>query len=354
MAGATTLQTTEPARQHWSSSSRSLTSIRLAGLVLGLGLIFVVALLSLRFGSLDLRTQDAWNAIFHYDATNYEQTIVRQLRLPRTIIALVVGGSLAVAGAIMQGVTRNPLAGPSILGVSSGASFGVTIAIFVFGISTTSGYVWFAFAGAMAASALVFLIGTVGSGGATPVKLALAGVVISALLGAWTSAVLLLSEETMDSMRFWVVGSVAGRQLSTLWGVLPFIVPGLLAGMLMGHQLNVLSMGEDNARALGMNTQRVRIGSSLLVVLLTGAAVSVAGPIGFVGLATPHIARAVVGSDYRWILPYSLIIGALLLTVADIVGRLITRPGELQVGIVMALVGAPFLIILARRRTVAG
>jgi iron complex transport system permease protein len=328
--------------------------VRLLGLVVGLVLIGVVALLSLRFGSLDLSTRNAWDAIFHYNADSYEQTIVRQLRLPRTIIALTVGGALAVAGTIMQGVTRNPLAGPSILGVSSGASFGVTIAIYVFGISATGGYVWFAFTGAMAASALVFFIGSAGGGGATPVKLALAGVVISALLGAWTSAVLLLSEETMDSMRFWVVGSVAGRTLDTLWTVMPFLIPGLIAGMLLGHQLNVLSMGDDNARALGMNTQRVRLGASFLVVLLTGSAVAVAGPVGFVGLATPHIARALVGSDYRWVLPYSLVLGALLLTIADIAGRIATRPAELQVGIVMALVGAPFLILLARKRNVAG
>lgn len=350
MASASALTTPQPFR----GAPRSLTGVRLLGVLLGLVLIAIVALLSLRFGSLDLSTSDAWNALFHYDAANYEQTIVRQMRLPRTIIALTVGSALAVAGTIMQGVTRNPLAGPSILGVSSGASFGVTIAIYLFGITATSGYVWFAFLGALAASALVFIVGSAGGGGATPVKLALAGVVISALLGSWTSAVLLLSKETMESLRFWVVGSVAGRSLDTLWTVMPFLLPGLIAGMLLGHQLNVLSMGDDNARALGMNLQRVRLGSSFLVVLLTGSAVAVAGPIGFVGLATPHIARALVGADYRWVLPYSLLIGALLLTVADIVGRVVTRPAELQVGIVMAIVGAPFLILLARRRGVAG
>lgn len=327
--------------------------VRALGVLVGLALLVVAGLMSLRFGSLELSTQDAWNAIFHYNAENYEQTIVRQMRVPRTIIALVVGGSLAVAGTIMQGVTRNPLAGPSILGVSSGASFGVAIAIYSLGFTDNRQYVWFAFIGALLASALVFIIGSSGGGGATPVKLALAGVVISALLASWTSALLLLSKETMDTMRFWVVGSVAGRQLDILWSVLPFIIPCLIAAMFMGHQLNVLSMGDENARALGMNTGRVRLISSFVVVVLTGAAVSVAGPIGFVGLATPHIARAIVGSDYRWVLPYAFLTGSLLLTCADILGRVVTRPSELQVGIVMAFAGAPFLIYLARKRSMA-
>lgn len=327
--------------------------LRVLGLFAGLALLILAGLMSLRFGSLELSTRDAWNAIFHYNPDVYEQTIVRQMRVPRTVIALVVGGSLAVAGTIMQGVTRNPLAGPSILGVSSGASFGVAIAVYSLGLTNNNQYVWFAFAGAMLASIVVFIIGSAGGGGATPVKLALAGVVISALLGSWTSALLLLSQETMDNMRFWVVGSVAGRSLDVLKGVLPFIIPCLIVSMFLGHQLNVLSMGDENARALGMNTSRVRLISSLIVVLLTGAAVSVAGPIGFVGLATPHIARAIVGADYRWVLPYSFLTGSLLLTTADILGRVVTRPSELQVGIVMAFVGAPFLIYLARKRTMA-
>lgn len=328
-------------------------STRLLGLLVGLVAIGVVALMSLRFGSLQISTTDAWNAIFHYNPDVYEQTVVRQLRVPRTIIALSVGSALAVAGAVMQGVTRNPLAGPSILGVSSGASFAITTAIFYLGLTSPDQYLWFAFAGAMGASVLVFAIGAAGRGGANPIKLALAGIVISALLGSWTSTLLLLNEETMDAVRFWVAGSVAGRELDTLWTVFPFLCGGAFGALFLGHQLNVLSMGDDSARALGMHAGRTRLIASALVVLVTGAAVSVAGPIGFVGLATPHIVRSIVGADYRWILPYCLVVGAIFLTLADIAGRLLARPAELQVGIVTAIVGAPFLVWLARQRTVA-
>lgn len=329
------------------------TAMLLVGLVVLGGIVVLGALLSLRFGSLQLSTSQAWDAVFAYDSTVYEQVVVRELRVPRTLIALAVGGSLGIAGAVMQGVTRNPLAGPSILGVSAGASFGVTTAIFLLGVSTPSQFVWFAFPGAAIASAIVFGVATTGRGGATPVRLALAGVVVSALLGSWTSTLLLLSEQTMDLVRFWSIGSVAGRPLSLLWDVMPLMAPAALICLFLGHQLNVLSMGEESARGLGMNTVRVRLIASGLVVILTGAAVSVAGPIGFVGLATPHIARSVVGSDYRWILPYSMLMGSLLLVFADTVGRVAARPSEIQVGVVMAFIGAPFLIALARRRTVA-
>ena len=321
---------------------------RLVGLVLLIAAAAAIGLLSLRFGSLTISTADAWNALFNFQPDVYEQTIVRQMRLPRTVIAISIGGALAVAGTVMQGVTRNPLADPTILGVSQGASLAVTLSVAYLGLDQPGQYVWFAFLGALGASLLVFTIGSAGKGGATPVRLALAGVVVSALLGAWTSALLLMKEDTLDTVRFWLAGSVAGRTLDILWTVSPFLFGGALVCFFLGHQLNVLSMGEDNARSVGMNTTRVRLISSLLVVIITGAAVAVAGPIGFVGLATPHIARAIVGADYRWILPYSFVIGAILLTGADLVGRLVTRPAELQAGIVTALVGAPFLIYLAR------
>lgn len=334
-------------------ATRSLHISRTSGLLIGIVAIGVVALLSLRFGSLTISTSNAWNGLVDYHADVYEQTIVRKLRIPRTIIAMCVGGALAVAGTVMQGITRNPLAGPSILGVSQGASLAVTISVSYLGFTTPGQYVWMAFAGALGAAMLVFAIGTAGRGGASPIKLALAGVVISALLSAWTSALLLLKEDTLDVVRFWLAGSVAGRELDILWVVAPFLFAGVVACLFLGHQLNVLDMGEDNARSLGMNTTRFRLLASLFVILITGAAVSVAGPIGFVGLATPHIARSIIGTDYRWVLPYAFIIGALLLTAADIAGRLMARPAELQVGIVTALVGAPFLVYLARSTRVA-
>ncbi len=253
----------------------------------------------------------------------------------------------------MQAVTRNPLADPSILGVSSGASFAIVTAVYYGGMTESYQYVWFAFAGALIASLLVFVIGSVGRDGPSPVKLALAGVVVSSLLGAWTSALLLLDEQTFESVRFWFAGSVAGRELSVFWTVAPFLLGGSIVCLFMGHQLNVLSLGDDTAQALGMRTARIRLLCSVIVVLITGAAVSTAGPIGYVGLAIPHMVRAIVGPDYRWILPYSLLAGAIFLTGADIVGRVVMRPGEIEVGITTALIGAPFLIYLARKRSVA-
>jgi iron complex transport system permease protein len=337
------IPTSPPSQRRWT-----LHTLRIAGLLLGVAAVCILALLSLRFGSLEITTRDAWNGIFNFEEGNYEQILVREWRLPRTIICICIGGALGIAGAVIQGVTRNPLADPSILGVSQGASLGVALSISYLGFSTPGQYVWVAFAGALAAAALVFAVGSAGGGKASPIRLALAGVVVAALLSAWTSALLLLKQETLDQMRFWLAGSVVGRELGILTTVGPFLALGVLGALFLGHQLNVLSMGEDNARALGMNTTRVRIGASLLVVMITGAAVSVAGPIGFIGLATPHIARAIVGADYRWILPYSMVLGAIILTAADIAGRLIVRPSELQVGIVTALIGAPFLIYLAR------
>ena len=326
---------------------------RSAGLLIGLVLVIVVAVLSLRIGTRSISTANVWDAIFHFDAESYDQTVVRSLRLPRTIIALAVGGCLGVAGAVMQAVTRNPLADPSILGVSSGASFAIVAAVFYGGLVHAWQYVWFAFAGALIASVLVFVIGSVGKGGPIPVKLALVGVVVSQLLSAWTSAMLLFDKQTFEQVRFWFAGSVAGRSLDVFWTVAPFMIGGTLMCLLMGHQLNVLSLGDEAAQGLGMRTTRIRVICSVLVVIITGAAVSTAGPIGYVGLAIPHMVRSIVGPDYRWVLPYSLLSGAIFLTSADIIGRVVMRPGELEVGIATAIFGAPFLIYLARQRTIA-
>lgn len=327
-------------------------ALRGIGLLLGLVAIVVVAIASLRIGSIEISTSDAWAALFNYDQDVYNQTVVRTLRLPRTIIALGVGAALAAAGATMQAVTRNPLADPSIFGVSSGATFAIVTVTYYLNLTAPSQYVWFAFAGALASSLLVFAIGSAGRGGPSPIKLALGGVVISALLGSWTSALLLLDESTLDTVRFWLAGSVVGRDLDTFWTLSPFLLGGTVGMILLGHQLNVLNLGDESARALGMRTNRTRLICALLVVLVVGAAVSIAGPIAFVGLATPHIVRAVVGPDYRWILPYAVITGAILLTAADITGRVVARPAEIQVGIMTAVVGAPFLIYLARQRTI--
>jgi iron complex transport system permease protein len=340
------------AARHREQQVGPVVAARAVGLLVALAALALMVLISLRVGSLGITTRDAWDALFNYDSETYNQTVVRTLRLPRTIIAIGVGSALAIAGATMQAVTRNPLAEPSILGVSSGASFAIVTAVYYIGLTEAWQYVWFAFAGAMIASAVVFAIGSAGRDGPSPVKLALAGVVISALLSSWSSALLLLDEETLDVVRFWLAGSVAGRSLDTFWTVAPFLIGGSLICLFLGHQLNVLNLGEDSARSLGMRTGRTRLICSILVVLMTGAAVSAAGPIAFVGLATPHIVRSIIGPDYRWVLPYSAIVGAILLLGADVAGRVVARPAEIQVGIMTAAVGAPFLIYLARQRTV--
>lgn len=323
------------------------------GLVLLTGVLLAVGLLSLRVGSLGITTADAWNALFHYNSDNYAELVVRTLRLPRTLYAIVLGLGLGLSGTVAQAITRNPLADPSILGVSSGATLAVVVAVFFFGLTAPYQYVWFAFVGALLASLLVFVLSAAGREGPTPTKVALAGIVISAMLFAWTSALLLLDRETMDVVRFWMAGSVAGRDLTTLYWLAPFILGGSIASLFLGHQLNVLALGDETARALGMRTGMLRLIGLILVVVITGACVAAAGPIAFIGLATPHLVRSVIGPDYRWVLPYSMVVGAILLTSSDIIGRVIARPSEVQVGIVTAIIGAPVLIALARRRTLA-
>lgn len=311
----------------------------------------VMAVLSLRIGSIEVSNADVIDALFRYDAASYEQTVVRSLRVPRTAIGLGVGAALAVAEAAMQAATRNPLAGPSVLGVNSGAAFGVAAAVYYGHISQPLHFVWFAFAGGLAAAVLVYGIGAAGRGG--PVRLALAGVIVSTLLSSWLTALLLLSGRTLDEVRFWLAGSLAGRDLQVFLSVLPFLVVGVLGTLLLGHQLNVLSMDEDTARSLGMRTDVMRGMVGALVVLVAGAAVAAAGPIGFIGLAVPHLVRLLTGPDYRWILAFCVVVGPVVLLGADIIGRVIARPGEVQVGVVTALVGAPVLIGLARRYRVA-
>ena len=335
------------------SSSPLLLRRHAIGLPAAVGLTVAAAVLSLRFGAVRIDTGTVWRAIWDYDRSDHAQVVVRELRLHRTAIGMIAGASFAVAGALTQGVTRNPLGAPGILGTNAGAAFAVVTAIYVAGISTPSGYVWFAFAGALAATVLVYAIASGGSGGATPVKLALAGAVVSALLGSWTAALLLLDVATLDQARFWLAGSISGRGTAEALLLLPIVGAALLAAVGLGHHVNALSLGTEVAAGLGQRTNTVRAVAGLAVVALAGSAVALAGPVAFVGLAVPHIVRALVGPDYRWIIVYSLLGGACLLVGADIVGRLVVAPQELQVGIVSAALGAPVLIYLVRRTRLA-
>lgn len=280
--------------------------------------------------------------------------VVRHLRVPRTLAGLVVGAALGVSGVLVQGVTRNPLGDPGILGVNAGASLAAVVAIGVLGVTALLGYVAFAFVGAAVAACVVYAVGSMGPGGADPIKLTLAGAAVSALLGSLTSAMVLLDRTSLEEYRFWVVGSLAGVDGAALLQALPFLVLGLILAVAMARPLNSVALGDDLARSLGTRLWLVRAVSALAVVLLAGAATAVAGPIGFVGVAVPHIARVLVGPDHRWVVPWSAVLAPILLLVADIVGRVVARPEELQVGVVTALVGAPFFIFLVRRRKVAG
>ncbi|MGH2380634.1 MAG: FecCD family ABC transporter permease [Candidatus Limnocylindria bacterium] len=325
---------------------------RLAGLGAAAAVLLLACLGSLALGSAELELGTVVGAFTAFDGSN-GHLIVLELRLPRTLIGLGVGAALGLAGCVMQGVTRNPLAEPGILGINAGASLAVVIAIALLGIAQPADYVWFALAGAALASVLVYALGLLGRGGAAPLRLVLAGAVLAALLTSLTSAILVLDANTLDQFRFWAVGSIAGRDLGVLAAVLPFLVLGGALALVSGRQLNALSLGDDVARSLGQRVGIVRLALAASVVFLAGVAVAAAGPIAFVGLAVPHAARALVGSDYRWLLPYSAVLGPALLLASDILGRILARPGELQVGIMTALIGAPVLIWLVRQRRLA-
>jgi iron complex transport system permease protein len=340
-----------------TAPSRPRRRTRRATLVLGLvgclALLILVSLLSVAIGSKQIPLSTVVDALRHYNEADTDHVIVQSLRVPRTLIGLMVGAALGLSGALMQGVTRNPLADPGILGVNGGAALFVVGGIYWFGLSTLTAYVWLAFLGAAAASVTVYLLGSLGREGATPVKLALAGAALTAMLGSLTTALLIGDVDTFDQFRFWSVGSFAGRGSDIAAQVAPFILVGIVLALFSGRVLNALSLGDDVAKSLGQRVGLARAFVAVVVVLLCGAATAAAGPIGFIGLTIPHIARLVTGPDYRWILPYSALLAPILLLGSDVIGRVIALPGELQVGIVTAVLGAPFFIALVRRRKLA-
>ncbi|MEV7599549.1 iron ABC transporter permease [Kitasatospora sp. NPDC089797] len=316
-------------------------------LVVGVCVLVLCAALSLALGSRSIPLSTVIDALTGA-AHGGDADVVTGLRVPRTIIGLTVGAALGVAGAVAQGVTRNPLASPVTLGINAGASLAVVAAIYTLGLSRPSEYVWFAFAGAAVAAVAAYAMSRRG-GDLDPVRLALGGTVLTVVLTSWTSALMLASHRTLDEARFWLAGSIAGRHLDTLTPVLPFLVLGLVAALAISPALNALALGDETAQALGVPVARIRVVGGLAVVLLAGSAVAVAGPVAFIGLAAPHLVRQVLGNDHRWLLPGCLITGPLLLLAADVLGRLVVQPSEIEVGIVTAFLGAPLLAVLARR-----
>lgn len=322
---------------------------RSAVLVLGALLLGVAVAASLAIGARSIPLGEVWAALLG-ELTGDNAVIVRDMRLPRTIVGIEVGVALAVAGAMMQTLTRNPIAEPRILGISAGASAGVVVAIALLGVGTLGGWIWFGLLGAGLAGTLVFTIAARAREGANPVNLALAGAAIDAGLGALIYGLLSIDAATYDQFRFWVVGALSGRTPQMALQVLPFVLAGLVLAAIAARGLDALSLGDDVARGLGHRVGRVRIAAGAASILLTGAAVAVAGPIAFVGLAVPHAARALVGTGHRWVLPVSALFGAALVLSADVLGRVLFPPGEVPAGVITALVGAPVLLWAVRRR----
>ncbi|MEU3019934.1 iron chelate uptake ABC transporter family permease subunit [Nocardiopsis sp. NPDC007018] len=325
--------------------------VRPIGLIIAMGVLAVCALLSITVGAKPIPATDVWAALTAYDGS-YDHDVIRTLRVPRTVIGIFVGAALGLAGALMQALTRNPLAEPGILGVNSGAAAAVVVAVFLFGASG-SALVWPAFLGAAVAAVAVYALGSRGRSSATPVRLALAGTALAAVLQGLIYGVIVLNDFVFDRIRFWQVGSLTGRDLDLFLQIAPFLVAGILVTLALGPSLNAMALGDDLAATLGARIPLIRAGTAVGVILLCGAATAAAGPIWFVGLIIPHAARVVTGPDQRWLLPYAAVLGAILLTAADTVGRVILPGSELEVGIITALVGAPLFIALVRSRRMA-
>lgn len=320
------------------------------GLPVMAGLAALLFAVHIAVGAKPLPLATVWEALTARDPTLFDHMIIWDLRLPRALIALTVGAALSVAGALMQGVTRNPLADPGILGLLAGASFAVVVSSFLFGASTAGWIPWIAALGALVTALIVYLIAHLAPGGATPLTLTLSGAAISAFLGAIISIAHLLNEDTFDNLRVWLSGSLAGRDISMLYITGPWIAIALAAALILARQVTALTMGDDVAKGLGIRTGPLKLQLLAVVVVLTACSVALAGPMGFVGLVIPHVARLFVGADYRWIVPYAAIIGAAYLLGVDIIARIAIPPREISTGIITAMVGAPFFIQLVRMK----
>lgn len=327
-------------------------SRRLAGFLIALAALAVVIVLSLMVGARAVPPTTVWQALTG-DGTGRDADVVRSLRLPRTVLGLLVGIGLGVSGALIQAVTRNPLADPGILGVNFGSAFAVALGVGVLGVTAPIGYVWFAFGGALVTTVVVYLIGSAGRGPVSPARITLAGVAIGAVLSGVTTSLVLADPRRFNLMRAWEAGSFADRGWEPVVVATPFLLAGLAVAVTLGPSLNAVALGDDLAHALGTRVVHTRVRSLVAITLLAGAATAMAGPIAFVGLMIPHVARWIVGPDQRWIILYAILLAPTLAVAADVLGRVLLRSGEMQVGIVTAFLGAPVLILLVRRQRVS-
>ena len=331
---------------------RGRATTRAAGLALAVLVLAGAALLSLALGARSIPLGEVVDALRSGGSTE-NAAVVTDIRVPRTILGLAVGVALGVAGALMQALTRNPLADPGLLGVNAGAAAAVVVAIGLLGVTGSTAYVWFAFLGAAVASVAVYAIASAGRGGSTPVRLVLAGTALTAALTAVIYGIALTDDRLLQQYNLWSVGALGGRGRTELAAAVPFIVVGVLGAVALARPLNALALGDDSARSLGARVGMIRVGGAVAITLLCGAATAAAGPIYFLGLTVPHVARAICGPDQRWLLAYSAVLGGALLLLADVLGRMLVRPSELQVGVMLAVVGAPVFIALVRRRRIA-
>ncbi|WP_430483058.1 FecCD family ABC transporter permease [Rossellomorea marisflavi] len=305
--------------------------------------------LSIVYGYTDTSWKAAFDTFMEPDGST-EHLVIQNIRLPRALIAAAVGASLAISGVLMQTLTKNPLASPGIFGINAGGGFMVVMAVTLFGVTSLQSFAWLSFMGAAIAAVGVFIIGGAsGSNGLTPMKLTLAGAAITAMFSSFTQGLLVLNEAALEQVLFWLAGSVQGRSLAILAGVFPYILAGWILSLMIAGKMNILAMGEDVAKGLGVKTNILKVISLVAVVLLAGGSVAVAGPIGFIGIVIPHIARKIIGVDHRWLIPYSGLLGAILLLAADIGARYIIMPQEVPVGVMTAVIGAPFFVYVARR-----
>ncbi|MFZ3590051.1 FecCD family ABC transporter permease [Bacillus sp. DJP31] len=324
-------------------------SARTIGLVIGILLFLLSMCASILLGYTDTTWKMAIDSYMNFDGSN-EHIIIQTVRVPRALIAAAVGASLAIAGAIMQALTKNPLASPGIFGVNAGASFFVVLSITFFSAASLSQLTWSAFLGAAVAAVTVYFLGSLGKEGLSPMKLTLAGAAMAAFFSSFTQGLLVVNEKALEEVLFWLAGSVQGRSLDVLFSVLPYLAIAWIGSFLIANQINVLSMGEDVAKGLGQKTILIKAVSGLVIVLLAGGAVAIAGPIGFIGVVVPHLARSIVGIDHRWIIPFCGLLGGILLMVADVGARYVIMPEEVPVGVMTAVIGTPFFIYIARRR----
>ncbi|GAA2992499.1 iron complex transport system permease protein [Microbacterium terrae] len=325
---------------------------RVAVLIFGLIAVVCSIVISLSFGSRGVSVEQVVEGIgawFTGQTPTDIGALAVQSRIPRTVLALLAGAALALSGALMQAITRNPLADPGILGVNTGAALAVVIGIAFLGVSSALGYLGLALVGAFITAFFVYFVGSVGAGGTTPIKLALAGAATTAALSSLVAAILLPRQAVMDEFRYWQIGNVGRADWETMAVIVPVLVIGTIVALLCATGLNGLALGDDVATGLGVHVGRIRVIAAIAGVTLCAAVTSIAGPIGFVGLMVPHAVRQVAGPDQRWLLPLSAIGGAVLLTLADTIGRVLGSPGEVEAGIITAFLGAPVLIAIARR-----